>query len=242
MAELWFPVPPLAGDAVLLRPWGEADMPGIVLAFRDPVMRQFSWRTAPYTETDARDFFAEQEQARLRGKGLSLALAAPRDLDVVLGGISLSEVRVDRGRAAVGYWLAPGARGLGVATQAVRLLGRWAFAELGLARLELTCGPDNESSQHVAERCGFSREGLLGLGAPRSGLAGPCAGMHWRARGGWWYQDHRAQPAERRARSGSRGYAGCGCRCRMVPSVRMSPSGHRHWTLPPSNCSWYSDA
>ena len=24
MAELWFPVPPLAGDVVLLRPWSEA--------------------------------------------------------------------------------------------------------------------------------------------------------------------------------------------------------------------------
>jgi hypothetical protein len=39
----------------------------------------------------------------------------------------------------------------------------------------------------------------------------------------------------------SNGYAGCVCRCRMVPSAMMSPSGHRHWTLPPSNCSWYSD-
>jgi hypothetical protein len=29
------------------------------------------------------------------------------------------------------------------------------------ARLELTCGPDNEASQRVAERCGFVREGLL---------------------------------------------------------------------------------
>jgi RimJ/RimL family protein N-acetyltransferase len=169
VAEHWFPVPPLAGDAVLLRPWGEADVPGIVLAFRDPVMQRFSWRTAPYTETDARDFFAEQEQARLRGEGLSLALAAPRDPDVMLGGISLSEVCLDRGCAAVGYWLAPGARGRGVATQAVRLLARWAFAELGLARLELTCGPDNEASQRVAERCGFSREGLLRSHVPFKG-------------------------------------------------------------------------
>jgi RimJ/RimL family protein N-acetyltransferase len=32
MAELWFPVPPLTGDVVLLRPWREADVPGIVLA------------------------------------------------------------------------------------------------------------------------------------------------------------------------------------------------------------------
>jgi RimJ/RimL family protein N-acetyltransferase len=161
MAELGFPVPPLADDLVLLRPWGEADLPGVVLAFSDPVMQRFSWHTAPYTAADAREWFAEQEQARLRGDGLSFALAGPRDQDVVLGSVSLEEVRRDRGRAAVGYWLAPQARGRGVATQAVRLLARWAFAELGLARLELTCGPGNEASQHVAERCGFSREGLL---------------------------------------------------------------------------------
>jgi hypothetical protein len=67
MAELWFPVPPLASDVVLLRPWREADVPGMVLAFSDPVMQRFSWRTAPYTETDARDCLTEQEEARSRG-------------------------------------------------------------------------------------------------------------------------------------------------------------------------------
>jgi RimJ/RimL family protein N-acetyltransferase len=161
MAELWFPVPPLAGDVVLLRPWGEADVPGMVLAFSDPVMQRFSWRTAPFTETDARDFFAEQEEARLRGEGLSFALVEPRRQEVVLGCDSLDDVRLDQGCAAVGYWLAQEARGRGLAANAVRLVARWAFAELGLARLELTCGPDNEASQRVAERCGFLREGLL---------------------------------------------------------------------------------
>lgn len=91
------------------------------------------------------------------------------DQDVVLGSASLSEVRLDQGSAAVGYWLAPEARGRGVATQAVRVLARWAFAELGLARLELTCSPDNEASQHVAGRCGFSREGLLRSHVPFKG-------------------------------------------------------------------------
>jgi hypothetical protein len=77
MAELRFPVPPLAGDVVLLRPWGETDLPGIVLAFGDPVMRRFSWRTAPYTEADARGYFADQEEARLRGEALDFALVGP---------------------------------------------------------------------------------------------------------------------------------------------------------------------
>jgi RimJ/RimL family protein N-acetyltransferase len=169
MAELGFPVPSLSGDVVMLRPWREDDLPGIVLAFSDPVMQRFSWRSAPYTETDAREYFAEQEEARLRGNELNFALAGPHDPDVVLGAVSLYEVRLDQGCAAVGYWLAPGGRGRGAATQAVRLLARWAFAELGLARLELTCGPDNEASQHIAERCGFSREGLLRSHVPFKG-------------------------------------------------------------------------
>jgi len=148
---------------------GEPWPPGMVLAFSDPVMQRFSWRTTPYTETDARDSFAEQEEARLRGDALNFALVGPHDQDAVLGGLSLYEVRLDQDCAAVGYWLAPGGRGRGAATQAVRLLAQWAFAELGLARLELTCGPDNEASQHVAERCGFSREGLLRAHVPFKG-------------------------------------------------------------------------
>jgi hypothetical protein len=67
MAELSFPAPALSGGVVLLRPWRQSDLPGIVLAFNDPVMQKFSWRTTPYTDTDARNFFTEQEQARSRG-------------------------------------------------------------------------------------------------------------------------------------------------------------------------------
>ena len=170
MAELPFPAPALADSAVLLRPWLDADVPAKLLAFTDPLVQRFSWpASAPYTEADARRFFADQERARLRGEELNFALASPADPDEVLGGASLYEVRPQQGCAALGYWLAAPARGRGVATRAVRLLARWAFAELGVARLELTTGPDNQPSQRVAQRCGFTREALLRSHVPFKG-------------------------------------------------------------------------
>jgi len=170
MAELPFPAPPLADEVVLLRPWREADAPAAFVAFGDPVVQRFSWpQPPPCSEEDTRRYFAELEEARALGEELNLALVRPGDARVVFGGGSLYDVRREQGCASVGYWLAAEARGRGIATHAVRLLARWAFTELGLARLELTCSPDNEASQRVAQRCGFAREGVLRSHMPGEG-------------------------------------------------------------------------
>lgn len=170
MPELSFPDPPLADEVVVLRRWEAEDVPGKVMGFADPSVQRFSWTKAtPYTEEDARSFFAYQEEARQRGEELCFAFVEPADPGMVLGGGSLYDIDVEQGRAAVGYWLAPSSRGRGVATHATRLMARWAFDELGVARVDLTCGPDNERSQRVAERCGFVREGVLRSHMPFKG-------------------------------------------------------------------------
>jgi RimJ/RimL family protein N-acetyltransferase len=147
---------------VALRPWREDDVPERLMTFADPLVQRFSWpHTEPYTEADARAFFAYVQRTRLNERELAFALVAPDDDADVLGGGSLHAIELAERRAAVGYWLAAHARGRGVATHATRLLARWAFERLGLQRLELTCAPDNSASQRVAERCGFTREGVL---------------------------------------------------------------------------------
>jgi RimJ/RimL family protein N-acetyltransferase len=166
MAELR--VPALADDVVRLRRWRETDVPAQLEAFSDPLFQRFSdW--APQTEADALAYLVEHEQARRSGLQIEFALVEPHRDDVVLGGASLNNVSLEQGRAAIGYWLARHARGRGVATHAVRLISRWAFGDLHLARLELTCGPDNRASQAVAERCGFTREGVLRSHVPFKG-------------------------------------------------------------------------
>ena len=64
-------------------------------------------------------------------------------------------------RAWVGYWLAPAARGRGLATRAVRLVAAWAFTDPTLERLELMTLVGNDASGRVALRAGFRREGIL---------------------------------------------------------------------------------
>src|SRR4051794_27810742 len=161
-------VPSLADETVRLRPWRETDVPAQLQAFSDPWFERFSdW--APRTEPDALAYLSAHEQARQRGEQIELALVEPHDDDALLGGGSLNEVNPQQGCAAIGYWLAPHARGRGVATHAVRLISAWALSDLRLARLELTCGPDNRASQRVAERCGFTREGVLRSHIPFKG-------------------------------------------------------------------------
>lgn len=64
-------------------------------------------------------------------------------------------------RGTIGYWLLAESRGRGLATRAVRLISRWGFDVLGLARLQVLAEPSNVASQGVAERSGFQREGVL---------------------------------------------------------------------------------
>ena len=69
---------------------------------------------------------------------------------------SPSRLRIDRETltAELGYTIAPEARGRGVATKALRQVTEWAFAELGLIRIELLISVENAASKKVAERCG----------------------------------------------------------------------------------------
>jgi RimJ/RimL family protein N-acetyltransferase len=65
------------------------------------------------------------------------------------------------GEAEVGYWLLAAARGRGIGRRAVSLLCDWALGTAGMDRLQITTLPGNVASEHVAERCGFRREGTL---------------------------------------------------------------------------------
>jgi RimJ/RimL family protein N-acetyltransferase len=170
MSALPFPEPPLTDGTVLLRAWHEADEAQRHAGFADPLCQQFSWSPAtPFTEEHTRAAFAQDEEGRLAGESLNLAVTDAAHTGVIWGGTSIYDVDPRSASASVGYWLAPQARGRGIATRTLRLLSAWALGQLAVERLTLTCAPDNAASQRVALRCGFVREGVLRSHLPFQG-------------------------------------------------------------------------
>jgi RimJ/RimL family protein N-acetyltransferase len=160
MPALPLPDPPLIDGVVRLRPWREADVPVATAAIQDPLVARFTRVPENQTEQQTWDFFASHDRARRAGEELTLAIA-DAETDEFLGTIGLLRFDWGERRGEVGYWIAREARGRGVATRAVRLIAPWALRELGLGRLALHADPENTASQAVAERSGFTREGIL---------------------------------------------------------------------------------
>ena len=151
----------LTDGVIRLRAFADRDAAAVTAACLDPLIQRFT--TFPTSEdvSVARGWIEAQPALRRRGEALDLAILRAGD-DSLLGAVGLGCFSWPDRRAEGGYWLAPEARGEGLATRALRLLSDWAFGEpLDLARIVLSVDAGNLASQLTAERAGFEREGLL---------------------------------------------------------------------------------
>jgi len=112
-----------------------------------------------YTERHAREFIGGTTTDLANGSELALAVVDADDR--LLGALGISNFDWDDLKAEIGYWMAADARRRGIGARATRMLAEWALTSLGLERLELLAHPENEASQRLAERAGFTREGTL---------------------------------------------------------------------------------
>ena len=159
----------LSGDRLYLRPPRLGDAGQIHAACQDAEIQRWTTVPSPYTRADAEMFATELVPSRW-STGQSAIFGVfdgGGDRSRLLAMMGLHDIEehdaAQGGRAELGYWCAPWARGRGIVADAGRLVCQWAFEGLKLARIDWYAAVGNLPSRRVAEKIGFTIEGVQRL-------------------------------------------------------------------------------
>jgi ribosomal-protein-alanine N-acetyltransferase len=147
----------LTGDGVALRVLCEDDAPAYAAAFRDD--QELAGAIGAPHDPDAA-WVRERVATADQRDGFEMAITSDGS-DAFRGVVAVHHVEPDHGRAEVGFWLVPEARGARLGVRAVALVVGWLFEHAGLRRVEMTTIPENGGALALAQRLGFSQEGVL---------------------------------------------------------------------------------
>lgn len=147
---------PQAGDGAAIN--------AVICATMDELRPWMPWaQAAPLL--DESEAYCRRNQARFRLREDLAFFIFEREPDgsegVLVGACGLHRIDWVVRRFEIGYWRRAGMPGHGIATEAVRALSRMAFDRLDARRVEIRMDDVNAPSRRVAERAGFTFEGLL---------------------------------------------------------------------------------
>ncbi|GAB1646393.1 GNAT family N-acetyltransferase [Krasilnikovia sp. MM14-A1259] len=151
------------GDGVVLIP----RTPAIATAYHTLVAANHArlavWSPGgeePTPET-TRTALERSGHAWLDGSRLPLAIGVQSDEGHRLVGAMNLTIDRSAGNADVGFWIDAAAEGRGLITCALDAVLGHAFGDLGLHRVEMRTLTTNDRSRRLAERLGFTLEGVL---------------------------------------------------------------------------------
>jgi RimJ/RimL family protein N-acetyltransferase len=151
---------PLDGDKVRLEPL-DVDRHGADL-FAASLGAEESWRYLPYGPFAGKDEFLRW-LARHAATADPLALAiVDRGAGAARGIATFMSIVPEHGVIEIGHiWLSPKLQRTRQATEAIFVMSRHAFDDLGNRRLEWKCDAANAPSRRAADRFGFAFEGVF---------------------------------------------------------------------------------
>jgi ribosomal-protein-serine acetyltransferase len=123
-------------------------------AHLDPWLR---WSGRIQTLDDARQLIDRFGKKFAAGDGFHAGLWFQGQL---AGGLVCHGINRESNKSEVGYWLGAQFTGKGIVTCACREVIDYLFAHEKLHRVEIQCATDNLPSRTVAERLGFTFEGI----------------------------------------------------------------------------------
>lgn len=148
------------GERIVLRALKPEDNDMLLELINDPETEALiGGKTWPISMQHQVKWLSEQES----NTAIFRCAIAERKSDNALGTIILNEIDYQNGTAQIHIKLAKksGVRGNGYGTEALKVAVKYAFEEMRLHCIYANILSYNSVSQHLFEKCGFKREGIL---------------------------------------------------------------------------------
>lgn len=152
-------LPVIEGNGFIIRPYQDGDEVSLQAALNDPkVYERLTNIPRPYTLTDAKYWISQSASTiTLATKRINFAIIIANE---VVGSVAFINVDIRQGNAQLSAWVAQRYWGQGLAVRALELLLAFGFQTLGLHRVSAFHVSDNEKSEHMLHKLGFSLEGV----------------------------------------------------------------------------------
>ncbi len=152
--------PTLAGKLVRLRRLEYKDIPTMTKLVTARVVRYLVEVPYPYKMIDAKRFVEKSRRNFKTKRELDFAIEFASDNSLV-GVISLQKIDMISKNGQISYWLGQRYWKMGIATESIRLVIRYAFNVLGLHKIYANVFASNKASVRVLEKNHLRKEGEL---------------------------------------------------------------------------------
>ncbi|MFE0446365.1 GNAT family N-acetyltransferase [Streptomyces fungicidicus] len=161
----------LTTDRLLLRTVGPQDTDTVYAICQDPDIQRWTTIPSPYLPEHARGFTEQiAPDGWANGSMFTFGVFLPGGELTGMLGITMRAL----GTGEIGYWAAKEHRGNGYITEAALAASRWAFTRMSVDRVEWRAEVGNTASRAVAERAGFTVEGVLRSSLNNKGVLRDC--------------------------------------------------------------------
>lgn len=147
--------PTLTGPRVVLRPLTVADVPDVLATGVDPEVRRLTGTHRRFTTQQVHDAVTDWVD---RDDRIDMAVIEKATAEYA-GEITLNELDPDNLSCNLRVALGTRYTGLGLGTEAIRLMLSYAFDTMGVHRVELDVYAFNPRARRVYEKIGFVYEG-----------------------------------------------------------------------------------
>ncbi|HET8939817.1 MAG TPA: GNAT family protein [Polyangiales bacterium] len=147
-------------ERTLLRPIAESDPQPLYEAVdrnRAHLRRYLPWLDSTRSPKDIEAFRVRSLAQEREGLGMARVI---EHAAAISGVVSFNHIDLFNRRAELGYWIDRTLEGRGICRQACTQLIRHAFEELDLNRISIAAAVENRRSRALAERLGFTFEGV----------------------------------------------------------------------------------